>query len=179
MERTTVKLGEPPAPAGAGVIRILAVLLALSLALHAATIYTLWQARNAARTQALALAEEIDAAGEDVIRVRVPLNQPIQVEASVPIRKTISVPIDTTIRLDTTFDVPVETPLGTYNVTVPFKNDVPIKLTAPVTLDETVQISTTIELDTELPLALPVSETPLAAYLARLRQGLLDLAERL
>lgn len=179
MERKTVKLGDPPAPAGAGVIRVLAVLLALSLALHAATIYTLWQARSAARTQALTLAAEIGDAGQDVIRVSVPLNQPIPVQASVPIRKTINVPISTTIPLDTEFDVPVRTPLGTYQVTVPFKHDVPIRLTAPVTLDETVQISTTVTLDTELALALPVSETPLAAYLTRLRQGLLDLAEQL
>jgi hypothetical protein len=183
--RGTIKLNDPappalpPAPALTRTVQILTLMLALSLALHAATIYTLWQARNAARTQAQALAAELDDAAGEVITIDVPLDQPIPIQASVPIRKTIQVPIDTTIDIDTRFTVPLETPFGTYDVPVPFKGQVPIKLTAPVTIDETVEISTTINLDTTLALALPVRETPLAGYLEQLRQGLLALAEQL
>ncbi|MEN9938874.1 MAG: hypothetical protein RLZZ387_5453 [Chloroflexota bacterium] len=173
------RLDEPPAPAVNNTVRILAFLLTLSLTLHAATIYTLYQVRETARGQVSALAEALGDAGDDVIRISVPLNQPIPVVASVPIRKTITVPIDTTITLDTEFTVPLKTPLGTYNVPVPIRGDVPIKLEAPVVIDETVEIKTTITLDTTLPLELPVRDTPLAAYLEQLRQGLLDLAERL
>jgi hypothetical protein len=179
VERRTTKLDDPSTPALTNTVRILTLLLALSLALHAATIYTLWQARNAARTQALSLAQELEAAAGEVITIDVPLSQPIPIQASIPISKTIDVPIDTSIALDTRFTVPLETPFGTYDVPVPFKGDVPVKLTAPVRIDETVAVSTTITLDTTIALALPVRETPLAGYIEQLRRGLLDLAEQL
>jgi hypothetical protein len=177
MDSRSGQRDEPPALTNT--IRILTIMLVISLGLHAATIFTLWQARSAARAQALTFADEVRAAGESVVTLDVPLNQPIPIAASVPIRKTLQVPIDTSIDIDTTFDVPLRTPLGNYTIPVPFRGQIPVKLTAPVTIDETVQISTTIQLDTRLAIDLPISDTPLAGYLERLRQGLLDLASQL
>ena len=181
MARVTTRLAEPPpaSPLSNGTVRLLAVLLALSLALHAATIYTLFQVRSSARAQAILLAEEIEAARGSTMELRVPLKLPVPIAAEVPIRKTIQVPLDTTIPLDTTFNVPLNTPFGTYEVPVPIKGEVPIKLTAPVAIDETVTVSTTVNLDSTLPLALPVAETPLAGYLDRLQAALLAFADQL
>ncbi|HWQ12112.1 MAG TPA: hypothetical protein VNL77_04895 [Roseiflexaceae bacterium] len=179
MDQHAARPAEPHPPAFAGAIRFLTVLLALSLALHAATIYTLYQVRETTRARALALADELGAAQDQVIRVSVPLNHPIPVQASVPIRKTISVPIETTIPLNTRFTVPLDTPFGTYEVPVPIRGEVPVRIDAPVTIDDTVLVSTTIALDTTLPLALPVRETPLANYIERMRRALLELADQL
>ncbi|MFO7170118.1 MAG: hypothetical protein DIU80_019005 [Chloroflexota bacterium] len=180
MARVTTRLPDsPPVPPINSTIRLLVVLLALSLTLHAATIYTLYQVRNTARIQVGALADELAAAEDEVLTLNVPVRLPVPVEADVPIRKTIRVPIETTIALDTTFNVPLNTPFGTYEVPVPIRGSVPVKLEAPVTIDETVTVSTTIAIDSTLPIELPVADTPLQGYLSRLREALLELGEQL
>lgn len=175
MEHTTGRESDQ-SPTSTRRVRLLMILLAISLILHASTIGMLFYGRLMLQAQARELATELERAQQQVIAVTIPIKLPVSVHTEIAVRKTISIPINTSIPLDTTFQIPINTPFGNYEVPVPIKGSVPVRMTTPVELDETIPISTTISIDATLPLELPVRETFLGEYLLQLRARLLDLA---
>lgn len=167
------------APAGPEYLRwampLLASLLLASLALNLVTIFTLLRARAIARDAIGNLAAQIEDASDDVLQLEVPIKQSVPINVTVPLRQQFTVPISTTVPFDDVIPLPV---LGT-TINIPIQTQFRIRTEVPVDIDTTVPINTSINVDLTVPLNVPVRETPLAAYLERLRQSLLDMRESL
>jgi hypothetical protein len=157
----------------------LALLLLISLALHAWTIATLLNIRQTARNEMLALTSEIAAARTDTIELEVPINQRFPVNTTVEIQEDIVVPVDTTVNVNQQVSFPIATPFGNTVITFPVQATVPVSTTIPVTIDETFSISTEVLVDMRLPINLPIDETPIGGYLEQLQRRLETLISEL
>ncbi len=153
----------------------LLILLLISFSLHLWTLTTLSSLRTLARTQMFDLSQEIEQIEEDVIEVNVNIDQEVPIRADIPVQQQVTVPINTSVALNEE----VELNLDNFVFDVPLDIDVPISTTVPITIDETVTVSTTVDLELTAPLSVAIRDTSLAAYLADLRQTLIDLGERL
>jgi hypothetical protein len=154
---------------------LITALLLASLAVNAITIWTLLRARSIARDSIGTLAAQLEDAGNDTLRLDIPINQSIPINTTVPISRQLTVPISTTIPFDDVIKIPI---LGS-SVDIPFQAEIPVRVEVPVTIDVTVPISTSVAVNMSVPLELSVAETPIAGYLQQLRQSLLEMRERL
>jgi hypothetical protein len=157
---------------------ILFVLVVVSLALNALTIYTALQVRAAAKEEIAAFAEQLAAAEKQDVTFEVRQTRSIPIQAVVPVQKQIIVPISTTVYVDQVIQIPITTPLGNTTINVPFKATVPVNASVPVAINETVQISTTINFDGSIPVTIPAAQSPLTTLLEQVRQQLLALSLR-
>jgi hypothetical protein len=155
---------------------LLFVLVVISLALNALTIYTALQIRATAKQEIAAFADQLAAAEKQDLTFEVRQTRSIPIQAVVPVQKQLTIPISTTVNLDQVFDVPINTPLGNTTIHVPLKASVPVNVSVPVTISETVQISTSISFDGSIPVTVPAAQSPLASVLEALRQQLLALS---
>ena len=153
----------------------LTVLLVGSLILHVLTIMTLLHVRTLVKDQVAVMAREMEQVQSDVIRVTVPIKYSIPINTQVPIRKELIVPIRTTVKIDNSVTIPLNTPFGETSFAVPIRAEVPVETTVPITLNETMPVSTVVDLDLTIPIELPLSNTPVAGYLERLRNILLQM----
>lgn len=177
--RVTVKLDSPVPGLGRFVTPILALLLGLSLALHAWTLFTLLRTRTLVREEFTTLATQLAQIEGSTPHFSIPVRQNVPIQASVPINRQLTVPISTTVPIRQTVAVSLDTPVGAFPVNVPLNMDIPIRLEVPVTLSETLQINTTVALDVPLELNIPIQETALADYLRQLRQRLIAITNSL
>lgn len=161
------------------VVYALLAMISLSLLLHLITWLAINRLRGIAREQIQALAQEIEQAENDVFTMNLELNQPVPIRAAIPINQQLTIPINTTVALSETFNVPLDTPLGSFNIPVPINADIPINTEVPISVRETVSVSTTVDLDLDVPISVPIRETSLASYLKDLRQKLVELGESL
>lgn len=169
------ELLDQPAPQRQGpspLVITLALLLLISLALHAWTITTLLNIRQAARTEMLALTSEIAAARADTIELEVPINQRFPVNTIVEVEEELVVPVDTTVNINQQVSFPITTPFGNTMIALPIQATVPVSTTIPVTINETFPISTEVLIDMRMPISLPINETPIGGYLEQLQQRL-------
>jgi hypothetical protein len=150
----------------------MALLLLISLALHAWTIATLFNVRETARAEMLALRGEVAAARTDTIELEVPIKQQFPVNTTVQVQEDLVVPVDTTVNVDEQVRFPVATPFGNTVITFPVQATVPVSTTIPVTINETFPISTEVLIDMRLPISVPIDETPIGGYLEELQQRL-------
>ena len=157
---------------------VLFVLVMLSLALHALTIYAAVQVRAAAKQEIAALTDQLATAEKQDLTFEVRQTRSIPIQAVVPVQKQLNVPISTTVDINQVIQIPITTPLGDTTLRVPFKATVPINVMVPVAISETVQISTAISFDGSLPVTVPAAQSPLAKLLEGLRQQLLALSLR-
>jgi len=152
------------------------VLVVISLAFNALTVYAALQIRATAKQEIAAFADQLAAAGKQDLTFEVHQTRSIPIQATVPVQKQLSIPINTTVNIDQVFDVPINTPFGSTSIRVPFKTSVPVNVTVPVAISETVQISTSISFDGSIPVTVPAAQSPLAPVLEMLRQQLLALS---
>jgi hypothetical protein len=157
---------------------VLTVLVLLSLALHAVTIFAVLQARTLAKEQLVLLAEQLQKAEQQELTFDIKQTRGVPVQAVVPIQKQLNIPINTTVNIDQVLNVPINTPLGSTSINIPIKTSIPVNLTVPVTISETVLISTTFFIDANVPVTIPMANTPLASMLRDLRLQLLALSQR-
>jgi hypothetical protein len=157
---------------------VLFVLIVVSLALHALTIYAALQVRAEAKQQIIALADQLAAAEKQDLTFEVRQTRSIPIQAVVPVQKQLTVPINTTVNIDQIIQVPINTPLGNTTISLPIKTSVPVNASVPVVISETVQISTSISFEGSIPVNVPAAQSPLTAVLEQLRQQLLAISVR-
>ncbi|RME78802.1 MAG: hypothetical protein D6784_01920 [Chloroflexi bacterium] len=168
---------------------ILYSLLALSLLLNFLLLWQWWQFRRQALQvvqtvqpvvqQGLAQAvSDLQAFEQSTIHFDVALNQPVPVQAEIPLRQSLDVPIQTTVPIRQNIQTTVMIdPLGTgltvpVDINAPIDLEVPIDTVVPVSIDQTFPVSTTVSMDLTVPVDIRVAETDLAGYIARLRATL-------
>jgi len=148
------------------------VLVLCSLGLNGLLLGRLYVAQQGAVTaldEALVAVEDLKG---EVITYTVTLSQTVPVDADVPFKKQFNVRLKTTVPIKTEAQVPIETPLGTYNVNVPIDTQVPIDTTIPVQIDQTLHISAEVPLQMQVPIAISIRDTALSGYLDQLQDTL-------
>lgn len=156
---------------------LLLIFLFISFAINFWTWVTLFRLRAVAREQLDALAVQLQSAQQDTVQFDIPVRQAIPISAEVPIEKSIAVPINLSVPINETFNVPLETPFGTYQIPVPIDVEVPISTTVPVEVSEVIAVSTIIELDLTVPIRIPIAGSPLEDYLNRLHREIIRLRD--
>lgn len=134
----------------------------LSLALNGVLLWTL---RNPERVLAPALGRVVERLktqdGSLKYTVRIPVGTPVHFD--VPIDQRYTVRVNTTLPINTTFNLPVNTPFGDRNVQVPVRANIPIRTNMPVHLRDTFRLRTRTEAEIVLPLEIPIRDLPLDA----------------
>lgn len=134
----------------------------LSLLLNGAL---LWGIRSPERWFGPVLLRTLDRLEADDARlrfeVRVPAGTPLS--ADVPLDEQLLVRVRTLLPIRTRIRLPIRSPLGSYNVSVPVRADVPIRTELPVRINHTLRLRTATREDLVLPLDVPVRDLPLDA----------------
>ena len=155
------------------------VLIIVLLAVNAYTLVLLARARSIARTEVVALSEQLNTLRNDTISFTLPVRQEVPISAQVPVNQQLTVPISTSIFIDTSVQVPINTPLGNTSISVPVRGNFPVRVDVPVTIDTNLEVKTSVDLDLQLPINIPMSDTPFAGLLADLETRLRNLSEEL
>jgi len=179
-----------PLPTGLKItLVVLFLLVFLSLGLNFYLIQQLVQARNTAvqaiRQIAPAVEQtfadvdsELEAFQQSTLTFQIDVNQQIPIQTEIPFNESVEIPVQVTIpfkqNIETTvmmdpFQAGLEIPV---DVTVPVDVEFPIDEVVPVSLNRTVPISTTVPLSLTVPISIPISNTNLAPYIEKLRQGI-------
>lgn len=158
-------------------IFVLFLLVLCSLGLNVLLLGRLYVVQESAVTaldQGLVAVEDLKG---EVISYTVTLSQTVPVDADVPFKKQFNVRLETTVPIKTEAQVPIQTPLGTYNINVPIDTQVPIDTTIPVQIDQTLHISAEVPLQMRVPIAISIRETALSGYLDQLQETLRKLRD--
>lgn len=140
---------------------------ALALALLSLVLngYLLWLLRNPARLAAPALGRALERLSSDTgsIRytVRVPVGTPLSFD--VPVNQRYRVRIDTRLPIDTRVTLPIRSPLGRYDVSVPLKTQLPIRLDLPVRIQDTFRLRTATRAEMRIPVETRLRDLPWGA----------------
>ncbi len=140
----------------------------LSLALNGVLLWTL---RHPERLLAPALGRVVERlARQDAslkYTVRIPAGTPVHFD--IPIDQRYTVRLNTTLPINTTFNLPINTPFGSQNVRVPVRANIPIRTNMPVHLKDTFRLRTQTEAEIVVPLEVPLRDLPLDALRASLK----------
>jgi hypothetical protein len=109
----------------------------------------------------------------------VKIDETLPIRAEIPVQTTIPVHVDEIIPVSGNALVPFNTPLGTFDITVPIETTVPLDLTVDVTIDQSFPVSTDVPVKLDVPLEVTVRETPLSATLDDVQARLEELRERM
>ncbi len=99
-------------------------------------------------------------------QVRIPAGTPVHFD--IPVDERYEVRLNTTLPINTTLNLPVNTPFGSRNVQVPVRTNIPLRTTVPIHLRDTFRLRTQTQGEIVVPLEIPVRDLPLDA----LRQSL-------
>ena len=123
----------------------------------------------------------IDEFAGSTLQFTVAVDEVVEIDTDVVIRRTVEVPINTAIPINETFDTTIEidTPLGALplDVTVPVDIEVPVDLVVDIPINETVPINDEFPVQLDVPIAIDVRETELAELTDSLAAGLESLRE--
>lgn len=140
----------------------------LSLALNGVLLWTL---RHPERLLAPALGRVVERlAKQDAslkYTVRIPAGTPVHFD--IPIDQRYNVRLNTMLPINTTFNLPINTPFGSQNVRVPVRANIPIRTNMPVHLQDTFRLRTQTEAEIVVPLEVPLRDLPLDALQASLK----------
>lgn len=173
---------------------VLFLLVFISLGLNMYLIQQLAQARNTAVQTLRRLApaveqtladvdSELEAFQQSTLTFQIEVDQQIPLQTEIPFNESIEIPVQVTIpvqqEIKTTvmmdpFQAGLEIPV---DITVPIDMEFPIDQVVPVAINRAIPISTTVPLSLTVPINIPVSNTDLAPYIDKLRQGLNQLQE--
>ncbi|HEY0151055.1 MAG TPA: hypothetical protein VGB92_03595 [Longimicrobium sp.] len=92
-------------------------------------------------------------------QVRVPSGTPLHFD--VPFDQTYTIKLNTTFPINTTVNVPLRGPLGTYMVRLPINARIPIRTDMPVRLRDTFRVRTQTQTEYVIPLEIRVRDLPL------------------
>jgi hypothetical protein len=158
---------------------VMIVLLAVSLAVHALTVWRLLSVRQTLRDQVDQLASSVQAAKSSQVSYNLAIDQQVPIDIDVPIQRSLDVPIDTEVRINQTINLPVQTALGNFDIPVPLDTTIPVSTTVPIAFDQTVNISTTVPIRLDVPVQIDLGSDQVAGYLDRLYAALLELRDKL
>ena len=119
----------------------------------------------------------IDEFAGSTLEFNVAVDEVVEIDTDVVIRRTVEVPIKTEIPINQEFDTTIEVD-GPFGLTVPFDITVPVDVVVPIDLvvdipiDETVPVNTSVPINVDVPIEIDVSQTDLAPLAAALAQGL-------
>jgi hypothetical protein len=99
-------------------------------------------------------------------QVRIPAGMPVHFD--IPVDERYEVRLNTTLPINTTVNLPIQTPFGSRTVTVPIRTSIPIRQTVPFHLRDTFRLRTQTQAEIVVPLEIPIRDLPLDA----LRQSL-------
>jgi hypothetical protein len=159
---------------------LLWVLTLISLLVNALLVRQMMLARRTAQQAVDDAIVVIDGLQNQTYSHTVVIDEALKVQADVPVNATIPVTIDQEIPIDTTVNVPVQTPLfGTINLDVPIQTTIPVNLEQDIVIDQTFTIDTAVPLYLEVPIELVVADTPFADTLADIRDRLVETQDSL
>lgn len=126
----------------------------------------LWrQLREPERTAGPALERVLRRmAAEDVrlrYEVRLPAGTPVHLD--VPVDEQWRVRVNTRLPIDTRVQLPVRTPVGSWDVAVPVRADVPIRTDLPVRVRDTFRLRARTQAEIVAPMEVRVRDLPLDA----------------
>ena len=151
----------------------------LSLAANAGLIGVLLVVRQQAGAGAARAAQAVGGLREASIDYSVHVQQSLPISLTLPLSTTVSVPISATVPIDTEITVPLNTPLGTFHVTVPVKTTIPVDIQPAVPIRLTVPVSTTVPVVLDVPIHLALADTVLGQSLSGAQSYLEALAAQL
>ncbi len=158
---------------------VLAIFIVVSLALQAATIIGLLRIRNTTARQLDVSANDIARLRQQSVTYNFPVDQTVSLDTTIAINRTIDIPINLTVPISETLSVPIETPLGAFNIDVPLNLEVPISETVSVTIDEDIPVSADVPIKTEIPVAIKLGDPPLGDIFRQFEEALRTLREGL
>jgi hypothetical protein len=158
---------------------VMIVLLAVSLVIHALTVWRLLSVRQTLRDEVSRLATSVQAAKSSRVTYDLAIDQQVPIDIDVPIQRSLDVPIDTEVRINQTIHLPVQTALGNFDIPVPLDTTIPVSTTVPIAFDQTVNISTTVPIRLDVPVQIDLGSDQVAGYLDRLYAALLELRDKL
>ncbi|HET7276258.1 MAG TPA: hypothetical protein VFI91_13905 [Longimicrobiaceae bacterium] len=91
--------------------------------------------------------------------VRLPAGTPLALD--LPVDETFSVAVDTVIPIRTEARLPIDSPLGSYTVTVPVRADVPLRTRVPIRIRHTFELRTRTTDEIVFPLEIRIRDLPL------------------
>lgn len=91
--------------------------------------------------------------------VRIPAGTPVRFD--VPIDQSYRIRLNTTVPINTTFQLPVNTPFGNRVVRVPVRTTIPIRQDLPIHLRDTFRLRTQTQSELVVPLEVPLRDLPL------------------
>jgi len=98
--------------------------------------------------------------------VRIPAGTPVSFD--VPIDQSYTIKLRTQLPINTTVRVPVSTPFGNRQITIPVRTNIPIRQDLPVRLIDTFHLRTRTNAEYVVPLEIKLKDLPMDA----LRQSL-------
>ena len=119
----------------------------------------------------------IDGFADSTLAFDVAVDEVIEIDTDVVIRRTVEVPISTEIPIEQEFDTTIEVD-GPFGLTVPFDITVPVDIVVPIDLvvdipiDETVPVDASVPIKVDVPVEIDVRETDLAPLAESLVDGL-------
>lgn len=149
-----------PAPHPVAAVALLVALL--SLVLNA---YLIWRIRRPERLAAPAIGRVLERLARDTAAlrytVRVPIGTPLNFD--IPVDQTYRLRVNTQLPIDTRVTLPIRSPLGRYDVSVPLRAQLPIRLNLPVRIQDTFRLRTATRAEMRIPLETRLRDLPLGA----------------
>jgi len=147
-----------------------------SLAVNVWLVANLLGVRRQAGEAAALAAQAVGDLRQSSIDYQVHVAQLVPIVLSIPISQTVQVPINTLLPIDTQATIPLETPFGTFPITIPIRATVPIDLQPEVPIRLTVPVSTTVPVELDVPIHVAIADTELGESLSRAQRSLESLA---
>ncbi len=147
-------------------------MVTVSLALNFALIISLLQARSAALSaldQTIAITNGL---GNEAFSIPVHIDQNVPVSVSVPFAYQDTIVADTNIPSSVVVTTPIDLAGQKIEITIPIKTTVPVKLQVPVSVNKTIDVNTSVPVKLDANVQVRLADTPLPAYLARLRAAI-------
>lgn len=148
------------------------VVAVISLLLNVVVIAGLLEIRGGLDRALTAARDALARQANQPIAFTVAIDQPIPIQADIPIDETFTIPIDFVYPLDTVINTHIDIPvLGRQEIAVPVETRIPISHTLEIPVEMTVPVSVTYHLQTDIPVEVAVPPD-LLTTLDALLQGL-------
>jgi hypothetical protein len=147
-------------------------LAAVSLAINLWMLGQLLAARRQVAAAAGQAADVVSGLGTAALDYTVHVDEAIPFSTEVIVSDTIQVPIDAVIPIDTEVIVPVNTPLGSFDITLPVKATVPVSMAVSVPIRTRVPVSAVVPVALDVPIHIELKSTPLGRALGEVSDAL-------
>jgi hypothetical protein len=144
----------------------------LSLAANFWLVNQLLITRRQVGQAAGAAAQVVASLGSASLDYTVHVDQAIPFSTVVVVSNTVEVPIDAIIPINTQVTVPVSTPLGSFDITLPVNAAIPVNLKVSVPLQVSVPVSATVPVVLDIPIHIELAGTPLGRALGEVTAAL-------